>query len=130
MKNVTVDENEYVIGKMNAIEQFHLARRLLPLFASIEQNNGGSPDLKGMMVSLGALSDADAEKIIFPCLTVVRRIVAGQQQPILVRNRLMFDDLKITGIFELMLAVIEENIGGFLERSGPTSGEPAAPPQA
>src|SRR5207253_4356052 len=111
MKVVTVDGVQYSIGKLDAMKQFHIARRLWPILAAlvkgmkdlnlqdVKQAFSGNGDgdnsqlaelfaqfLQGsaepVAEALAQMDDAQAENIIYPCLAVVTRQNGNAWAPI------------------------------------------------
>jgi len=141
-ETLTVGGNEYSIGKMNAIKQFHLARRLAPAIAAIttvsvqspvsaEQNDGTDffAAIAGPLSSaLANMSDEEVESIIFPCLAVVQRKIAGAWTPVKAKgqNALMYEDIDMATLVQIVIAVVKENLGSFFPGAQPESKQPAA----
>jgi hypothetical protein len=143
MKQVTIDGAEYSIDKLDAMSQFHLSRRLSPILAAFlkakkKPTNGASTkrdvneaianeeliatmgellsDLAGPVTeALAAMPDEQAEKIIWPCMSVVKRAQgAGAFAPIKTpgANRFMFPIDGLTMV-RLTIEVIKENLSGY-----------------
>lgn len=143
-EQITVGEHEYSIGKMNAIKQFHLARRLAPAIAAISTvyvkpgsagDSGGTDGtdffaaIAGPLSSaLANMSDEEVESIIFPCLAVVQRKegIAWTAVKAKGQNVLMYEDINAGQLLEIVMAVIKENLGSFFPGAQPESKQPAA----
>jgi hypothetical protein len=132
---------KYRFGRMNAMKQFHVLRRLAPLatrmgevdFASLLGPPGedGRPVLKSLLSQLGRfqpLADAfnkmpeeDCEYIINACLSVVTR----EQGPTFVpiwssqAGRPMFDDIDMMLMINLTVRTLMENLSGFFPARAP-----------
>lgn len=139
-EQITVGTHEYSIGKMNAIKQFHLARRLAPAIAaitSIHIQPGGTGDTNGadffgaiagpLSSALAKMSDDEIEQIIFPCLAVVQRKegVAWTAVKAKGQNVLMYEDINAGDLLQLVIAVAKENLGSFFSGAQPESNQPA-----
>lgn len=131
MMTLQVAGHDYQVGKLNALQQFHVTRRLGPTLLIL----GISMDMlrQGMKVELSDLvahagpvveflskmSDEDSEYVIFTCLAVVKRkqgeawadVLAGGKQ-------LMFADMDFAVMIRLVVAVLKENLGNFLKGLG------------
>lgn len=125
----------YRIGKMDAIRQFHVTRKLAAVSAGLGegiarlQAGGGAKALLSegagamrvitpLMEAVGRMSNEDAEYVIGTCLGVVQRNqgVGGapawspvQASP----GILMFPDIQMSCMIALVWRVMEFNLGGF-----------------
>lgn len=136
MSELEVAGNIYQIGKMNALVQLHVVRRLGPALIvvgiSMEAlRQGMKVEMEDLIASAGPvmemisrMSDEDFNYVLFACLDVVRRkqedkwaavVVPGQQ-------KLMFADMDFAALVRLAVEVLRENLGNFLtELSGEVS---------
>jgi hypothetical protein len=123
--------NTYQFGKLSAMEQFHVMRRLASVSSGLGEgvmrlkNSGGAVELlkdgsKAMGVvaplleAIGRMSNEDSEYVINTCLKVVRR----QQGPAWSQVQaspgvLMFPDIGMTAMVALVWRTLEFNLGGF-----------------
>lgn len=155
MENTTtIAGNNYKIGKMDAFDQFHVARRLAPaLFAlggaassmrGVVSEDGEQPsslELEGAMLSafepvaqaLAGMSDADTEYVLNKCLAIAMREQGNAWQKVAVMSggkmRLMFQDIDMPVMVQLAVMVIKENLGNFFTAL-PGSFQPAPTSQA
>lgn len=148
MKETKVAGVEYSIGKLDAFGQSNLLRRLAPIIAplavtakklpQLPTGSDGEKDFVPFLEMLaGPLADALAgmpdeqfEKIIFPCLSVVKRKIPGGWAPVKAAgaNRLMFEDIDGMGLLQLAFEVIEENLASFFPSpQADSQGQPSAP---
>lgn len=142
VENLTIGEHQYSIGRLNAMDQLHVSRKIAPLVPTIipiisEVAKGGLADafkaidgeeidletfdLKSLDGLTGALeplttafsdmSEQDTEYVIHKCLSVVHRGSAR----LCVNGSIMFDDLDMSQILSLTLAVIRVNLGNFIK---------------
>lgn len=134
MKQIELNGINYQIGKLDALTQFHVTRRLLPILATA---GIGVSQLKGMktvedfMPLLGpitaivaSMSDDDSNYVIFTCLSVVKRQVTPESWANLTtpERKLMYQDLDMIMMLRLTFEVLRENLMGFLtEFGGPSS---------
>lgn len=129
---MNIDNINYSVGKLNPLKQFHLVRRLVPLLAKSSEGiaalqAGGSQsagDLSRMLLpmvdELARMPDAEAEYIIFTCLSVVKRDTgASGFAPVLSSsNDLMFQDMTMEIMLKLVVEVIKVNLSGFFAGLG------------
>ena len=130
MKEVEFQGVQYRIGTLDCFKQFHVTRRLAPLLAGLakaseqvppavkESEDGAArwfESIAGPMAEAFAnLSDETADYIIQTCLGVVQRDAGkGTWAPLLRNKRLMYEDLDMTTMVGLTIAVIQENLAGF-----------------
>lgn len=131
---------EYAIGEMPAMDQFHVARRLAPLFGSaidvfIGMLSGGEKldaltatinalTTPSVMQALASMKDEDGEFIIRKCLSVVtRKQDKGWAKVTTAGGTLMFQDIRLKDMLELTAHVITENFDDFFPTSQPNSDE-------
>lgn len=130
--------SKYKIGRMNAMQQFHVARRLHGVCAAlgeafnIVQQMGGAETLALAVVekkptsdvlrvlapvlkSLGDMKDTDVDYVFENCLLVVERQQSGGAwAPIWVRGGgLMFQDIEMPHMIVLTWHVLRSNLAGF-----------------
>lgn len=140
MAELTVNGQSYMTGRLTPMQQLHVTRRILPLFTGVapaldvdkmpgsvgdqELSAGDLRELAPFAEALAKMSDADVEAITNPCLAVVNRKNGVGWAPVMpTPGNLMFQDIGVIGIITLVWAVIQENIGNFLD--GPTGGPTA-----
>lgn len=140
---VEVAGNLYRIGSISAIKQFHIVRRLTPILKSMAVGGLKAPGAAGasdplalfapMADALAAVSNEDAEYIIFHCFKVVSRKQGNVWAPIQTQTPgadLMFSDIRWPDIVRLVVEVIKENrILDFFPGQEP-GGSPPTPPAA
>jgi hypothetical protein len=117
---------QYRAGKLNAIQQLHLSRRLAPIIPKL------LPALAGMeegAIDVGAIasafdplagalaemSDADCEYICGLCLGVVSRQQGEKWSSIWANKSLMFDDIDLAAMLQIVVKVIGDNLGSFTQ---------------
>lgn len=107
-------------GKLDVFTQLALARKLAPAIPIVDiqlkAENKDKP--KGILVvmMLSQIDDNDSQYVVNKCLSVVlRRQDDGNFAKVQATNgALMFDDLTMSDVLELVSWVIEENLGDFL----------------
>lgn len=129
---------EYTIGRLNAVDQFHVSRKiapivpkLMPLIAEVAKGDlektidsidkGEKGDLKDLQPLADALSplmevfaqmpEDDVNYIIYKCLSVAKR--GGSV--VCRNNTIMFDDIDMTQLLPLVIATIRINLGNFIQ---------------
>lgn len=122
-----IDGHVYRVSRMNAMDQFHITRRLMPLLASmgisaaqlksLGKEEGGSELMALVGPAMGTLSAMDndtAEFIINTCLTAVERSDAeGRFAKVMVGGRFMFEDIDMMVMLQLTYEVCRFNLAGF-----------------
>lgn len=137
--------HKYAIGKLDAFEQLHVARRLAPMLSELMSafisapalftgKTEGEDESKALMevleLATGPLADAfskmsnvDVDYIVHACLSVCERKQAkGYAKVYIPRGGLMFQDIQLDTLLGLTWYVIQENLAGFFPTSQPTSG--------
>lgn len=152
---ITIGTQEYRVGKLSPMKQFHVARRIAPLLAAlggaalsapkdiaaIEQSDASADDaaedsalgaiqhfLQSLAPALASMSDEESEYIINTCLAVVKRKQNTSFAPVIASNgRLMFEDIALPDMMQLTVAVIQENLGSFFPDAPGKSSSSEAP---
>ena len=137
MENLMINGHEYTIGRLNALDQLHVSRKiapvvptLMPIISEIAKGDlektiqaieaGNNEELSGLepltealaplMDAFAGMPEDDVNYITYKCLSVVKRdgsIVCRGQS-------LMFDDIELGEMFPLVIAVIRINLGNFI----------------
>lgn len=121
MSEITVGEHTYTIGKMDALKQFHVARRLVPVLAAFTKigervdlaEGFGVGALIPIAEALSKMSDEETEYIIQTCLSVVQRQDSGKLQKVMVQGKFVYQDIKMPDMIKLTSETIMENMGDF-----------------
>lgn len=135
MTEFEVDGIQYRSGKMNALQQFHVGRKLAPIFGKMGPSLMGidNPDtatmdlLSPILNSLAEMPEDDCNYILFRCLAVVQRYQPPNawaqvwNEP---AKRLMFDDIDMKAMLQITWHVLEDNLGNFLLAPNSTSRQP------
>ena len=129
--DVTVGGQTYRVGRLDAMKQFHVARKLAPVITSLGGMSDVVRSLKGgeaaggielaslrpVMDALASMPEADCEFILGTCLAAVQRKSEGGTgwTPIwnVAAKRLQFEDIGLTGMLEITAAVLRSNLGNF-----------------
>ena len=105
-----INGNNYSFSKMNALQQFHVARRIQSLIFS-----GKKMSLQGFSEALSKMSDEEAEAVLFPLLKSVQRENSrgGGFAPIMSEGNLMFSDIDLKTLIQLAWKALEVNFSDF-----------------
>ena len=136
---VTVGDNTYRIGKLPAMTQFHVVRRIGPVLASMGvsitemaasgkslRNDGDLLSIMGTVSDVVArMSNEDVEYVIYSCLEVVKRQQGERFMPVMTgRTNFQFQDIGMDTMLRLTIEVLKENLGNFFPVP---PGEPSTP---
>jgi hypothetical protein len=115
-----IKDQTYRSGKLNARQQFHVARRLAPVLGGLATASQGKTDdfatfLQPIADAIAGMSDADCDYVLDTCLAVVQRQQGSSWANILVNKSQMFDDIDMGVMLQLAAKVITENLGGFFQ---------------
>jgi hypothetical protein len=121
--------------KLNARQQFHVARRLAPLISQLATfgpmiaqalSGDASPEATEALImpltrALSGMSDQDCDYVLDACLAVVQRGQGGNGAgPALFADiwspragKLMFEDIQLPEMLQIAAEVLRENLTGF-----------------
>lgn len=141
---------QYRTKKLSVFDQLKVTRKLLPVLAGImpdiqsikgvlpkEGENADSEAVYKVLEkampkiaeTLADMSEEDTNAIIFPCLAVVsRRQDKTSWAPIVVSNELMFDDIDLMSMLQMVGRVVGDSLGNFLPVAPASETQP--PPAA
>ena len=148
----TINGVNYRANKLGVFDQLKVSRKLLPIlaglmsdFSSIKallpasaQLDSGSLDklepvfntlLPRIADEVSKLSEEDTNAIIHPCLAVVVRENGKTWAPVFRSGELMFDDIDLFSMLQLVARVVADSLGNFLKEL-PDSETEGQPPQA
>jgi len=109
----------YRTGQLNAKEQFHVARRLAPIVGAMASAVG-----TGMFSSLAdavsKLEDKDVDYVMRTTMRVVTRQTGDRFMSVwnVQGDAPQFADMTAPVLLQLMIAVIQDNLGGFTNVQG------------
>lgn len=111
----------YRAGKLDAMRQFHVTRRLAPLLPDLAKAGitpGATGDVTAILEPLAkavaAMPDADAEYVLNTCLSVVeRKQAAGGWAKVMTGGQLMFEDIDMAAMLVVAWEVLRHNLSGF-----------------
>lgn len=118
----------YRASKLSVFDQLKVSRKLLPVLAGMlgdfkgikaaaqggDVNKAIESALPKIADSLAEMSEEDTNAIIFPCLSVVARQNGKVWAPVMVQGALMFDDLDLMSMLQIVGRVVGDSLGNFL----------------
>lgn len=120
---------KYRAAKLSVFDQLKVSRKLLPLLSGLLGEIKVLRQLKTGQVSvedalkvalpviaqtLADLSDDDSNAIIHPCLAVVSRETGKSYSAIFTSGQLMFDDIDLMDMLQIVARVVGDSLGNFL----------------
>jgi len=146
----SIKGHDYRVAKLNVFDQLKVTRKLLPVLAGMMSDFGSirsllSADGKIDTVKfdklkpvfetllpriadvLSSLTEEDTNTIIHPCLAVVSRKHMDGWIPVFNSGQLMFDDIDLLIMLQLVARVVADSLGNFLPVS-PISAMADQPP--
>lgn len=124
MNEIEINGISYKIGKLSAVAQFHVLRRIAPMLASVgltltqlKEARGDDTFMRLLQPAseiLAKMTDTDAEYVLSMCLgACARRSGEGWAQVWVKGGGLAFADMDMTSMLQLVIAAIKENMSGF-----------------
>ena len=138
MEIIPIGGHDYSIGRLNALDQLHVSRKIAPIIpnimpiltevakgdlekviASIETDENAelagleplAKALEPLMEAIAKIPEEDVNYVIYKCLSVVKR-----NGSVVCRGEsIMFDDLDMNHLLPLTVAVIRTNLGNFIQ---------------
>lgn len=135
MTTVEMDGKTYRIGRLNAMDQWAVARRILPVLGALAGTKpdamagGRLDDFLPLMEAVARIPDDDVNAVLAKCLSKVEaqvapnvwmpvwNVQAGQPQD---------TAMELPTLFKLVMEVVTANVGGFFP--APTGDAPGAAP--
>lgn len=127
---IELNGQTYRIGKLNAMTQFHVSRRIAPLIPTLVpvfvqlSKEGLAGDLGRFGEALGPfaegiseMDDAASEYVLSNCLSVVHRQNGQGWAPIWSKahNACMFEDIDLSVMLNLAVRVIQDSLAPFIK---------------
>jgi len=123
MAEFEINGVHYRSGKMNAFQQFHVARKLGPILARMgtvlsttDMGQEWLNHLEPLIEAIAQMPEEDCNYVLYRCLAVVAR----QQGPELwspvwseQAKRLMFEDIDLAAMIQITINVLGDNLSGF-----------------
>lgn len=124
--------HRYRASKMPAMQQFHVSRKiapllpaLVPVFVKIAKQGGVGDDFSALTAllqpladGLANLKDEDADYVIGTCLATVKRQNAQGSFVAIwspAAKTLMSDDMTLADMFPIVIRVIQDQLGPFIQ---------------
>ncbi|MBK5145844.1 hypothetical protein I2494_19435 [Budviciaceae bacterium BWR-B9] len=118
---------EYRTAKLNVFDQLKVSRKLLPVLAGMASEfdainsmraGGDTYALLATVVpkiadALADMSDDSVNAILHPCLSVTSRKHNKGWTPVFSQGELMFDDIDLPGMLQIVGRVVGESLGSF-----------------
>lgn len=118
----------YRTSKLSVFDQLKVSRKLLPVLAGLlgdfqalkSATQGGDvykaleTALPKIAESLADMSEEDTNAIILPCLSVVARQNGKVWTLVMSQNELMFDDIDLMSMLQIVGRVVGDSLGNFL----------------
>lgn len=141
---IVVNDQTYMVGKLNALQQFHVMRRLAPVLAGmgmgvaeLKTMSDKTAESAGLLLVLekvtevvGQMTDEESNYVIFTCLSMVKRQVPGSGFASIVTSgkppQLMFDDIDMLAMLRLTVEVVKESLQGFFKGLGDANSSPSS----
>lgn len=119
----------YRAGKLDVFQQLKVSRKLLPVLAGLvseistlkaQAAAGKSAAILEIVLpriaeTLASLPDEDVNAVIHPCLGVVSRQHLKSWTPVFSQGELMFDDIDLFIMLQLVARVVADSLGNFLK---------------
>lgn len=139
MTTVEINGQEYQLAKLNALAQWHVTRRLGPILTTMGVSiqvlrSGMKLDLDDfvnllspIMDIVSKMPDEEMNYILFTCLNTVKRKTEAGWAPVTASgNLLMFSDIEMPTMIQIVVAVLKENLGPFLMGLGAAQTSPGS----
>ncbi len=112
----------YRTGRLNAFQQWEIARRLGPVlpdilaaFSAFMQPDGFEAGIAHAGTALAKINDADSKHIFNLCLSAATRQVSNEWAAVaLPDGRLMYQDITLPEVIGITARTIADNLGGFI----------------
>lgn len=131
MTEIELNSQTYRLGKLNAFQQLHVSRKvgplipaLVPAFMALSSGEKAPGDwgvlveLAGPFASaLAEMPDEVVEYVAGTCLSVVQRRQGRTWAPVWSpqAKTIMFDDVDLATLLPLVVRVITDNLGPFIQ---------------
>lgn len=141
--HITISNKKYTIGRLNALDQFHVSRKIAPIIPTIIPiiSEVAKGDLSKVIESIESAEDENLEtidlsnldglsKALSPLMDAISAMseadtnlvihktlsVVHRDGAVLCRGEsIMFDDLDMMQILPLVIAVIRSSLGNFIQ---------------
>ncbi|MDH0030316.1 MULTISPECIES: phage tail assembly chaperone [unclassified Acinetobacter] len=134
---IEIGDYKYQIGKLSALDQLHVSRRIAPVIPTIAPLlvsivDAGLTDLDEMEAididvlktlapsfqpfaeALAEMTDEHTEYVLSKCMSVVRRKTDNGFAAVWRGKSPAFDDMEMSEIIPLVIAVLRSSLGNFM----------------
>lgn len=134
---IEIGEYKYQIGKLNALDQLHVSRRIAPIIPTIapllvqlvdagltdldegepldiEMLKTLAPSFQPFAEALAEMTDEHTEYVLSKCMSVVRRKTNDGFAAVWRGKSPAFDDMEMSEILPLVIAVLRSSLGNFM----------------
>ena len=132
---LSLGQDLYQIGRLPALAQFHVTRRVAPILANMgvsvidslrPTGKLSEDDMVSVMGTaaevVSKMTDTDVNYVIFTCLSVVRKKQESVWAAVVNGQQFMFQDMDMQLMMKLTVAVLKENLSGFFQQPTAASG--------
>lgn len=140
---ITVNDQVYSIGRLDAFKQFHVARRLAPVMSTMagsfqalleadnklsvatapdsgEQPEAKTPDMAALATVMQAIAEVvakmpeeDVNYVLHACLGVAKRRDGERWARVMNGSQLMYQDIDMAVMMRITMATVKENLSDF-----------------
>lgn len=120
MAEFEVGGHTYRTGKLSAMKQIHVARKIAPLFAAVpgilSRLNEGVAALKPVLEEMASMSSDDLDFVVKECMLTAYRKDGSDWQRVWVEgsDSPMYEDIDGPQILQIVQRVVMENLGPFM----------------
>ncbi|NTA27396.1 phage tail assembly chaperone [Allorhizobium ampelinum] len=132
MAEFEIADHKYRSGKMNAMQQFQVARRIAPALASfqdvISNVKEGFAAMQPILEVIAKMSDEDVKYVIGECMGVVHREDKAGWQKVWPKgaDQPIYDDIDMMVMISITSRVVMDNLLPFISAGPFGSKEPAS----
>jgi hypothetical protein len=125
---IEIGSDTYATGKLCAFEQFHVTRRVAPIFGMLgitasqiaKYSDKQTPEadafaalLPVVFEQVASMREDDVDYVLKTCLSKCSRLQGERFAPVMTQGKLMFMDIEMPVMLQLVLVTMQENLGGF-----------------
>jgi hypothetical protein len=105
----------YKAEKLDAMKQFHIARKLAPVLSELAPGQNQESQISGLASAISKIGDKEAEFVIYSLLSCVKRKMGHGLGYSKVANEssLMYDDIDLKAMMHLVWQSLQFNFSDF-----------------
>lgn len=133
MTEVTVGDNVYRVGQLSALDAYHVARKFAPVLFVLAAGQDAKPEgaAKAIVTMSSKLENAEADFVVAKCLSICSRKQQSGYAPVMASGQLMFTDLGLLPMMQLVYHALEANgLTSFFAEPPSEAGEEKSPPSS